>query len=187
MYQMEKKVIISILVMAAILGTGFYFIYESEIIESMQNTDETKKQNDSDDVSLIDVESQNEVLTIDHEKTQIIVTTIIEKYDEIDGDLIEILNYLEYNLDGKFYRYGFVLDEMTTKLLAHPNSDLLGQNIFDVIEPVESKEQILSELQTNGKVWVHYEFENPETGNIEPKTSLFELHDSLIFASGFYN
>ena len=61
------------------------------------------------------------------------------------------------------------------------------QDSFALINASESEESILENLKNSDGHWVYYNFINPETGNEEPKTSWFKLHDGLIFGSGFYN
>ncbi len=161
---MDKKIIIAIAAIAVVIGT----LVAVAVVE-----------NYSKDTVVI-----AETITEDHKRAQIVVKDLIEQYEEgVDFDALE----LGFNFLGKYPAYGFVIDMDTKTIVAHPNEELIGQDSFALINSVESYEQIISTLNNDGKIWIHYDFENPEDGKIEPKTSLFELHDEYIFGSGFYN
>lgn len=136
---------------------------------------------DSDKEKSLLVETEN------HKLAQQVVTIIINTYEKSDKDLSILSNSLDMNINSKHKRYGFVIDFDTQKIVAHPNPDLIGQDSFALINASESKESILENLENSEGHWIYYEFTNPNTGNIEPKTSWFKLHDGLIFGSGFYN
>jgi len=127
------------------------------------------------------------VVSYDSKLAQTLVDEVIKKYDNEEKELSALENFLEFNINSKEKRYAFVIDYDTEKIVAHPNTELLGQHSFSLINASESEESILENLKNNEGHWVYYNFENPETGNLEPKTSWFKLHDGLIFASGFYN
>lgn len=168
---MDKKLLLTGAIVAIILGGLFYLVYQ----EYAEKPIEIEKQ-------------QEEILSENHKVAQIIVDQIIKKFDDTPfKDKKAMDGLLEYNWNGKDYKYGFVIDMKTGIVLYHPNQSLLGEKIYDLITPLESPEQIKSILETEGKIWVHYDFLNPESLEIEPKTSLFQLHDELIFGSGFYN
>ena len=125
-----------------------------------------------------------EIITADHKNTQLVVKMLIEDYEkDIDFDAL----ILGYNVNGKDPQYGFVINMETETIVAHPNKELIGQESFALRNSIEPYEQIISTLNNDGKIWVHYDFENPETEEVKPKTSLFQLHDGYIFGSGFYN
>lgn len=125
------------------------------------------------------------VESYDSKLSQTLVNEVIKKYDK--GDLSALENFLEFKINSISERYVFVIDYDTKKIVAHPNTELLGQDSFALINASESEESILENLKNKEGHWVYYDFINPETGNEEPKTSWFKLHDGLIFGSGFYN
>ena len=45
---------------------------------------------------------------------------------------------------------------------------------------------VLAELRQKGSLWVTYTFHNPATGIEQIKRSYLELHDGLVFGSGYY-
>lgn len=128
-----------------------------------------------------------EVSTRNQNLAKLAVEIVIDVYEDKDKDLSVVHNYLNMNFNSKDKRYAFVIDYDTQKILAHPRTDLIGQNSFALMNSEESTESILENLKSQEGVFVHYEFENPETGIVEPKTSWFKLHDGMIFGSGFYN
>ena len=127
------------------------------------------------------------VESYDSKLSQTLVDEVIKKYDKEGKDLSALENFLEFNINSKDKRYAFVIDYDTEKIVAHPNSELLGEDSFALINASESEESILENLKNSDGHWVYYNFENPESGKLEPKTSWFKLHDGLIFGSGFYN
>lgn len=127
------------------------------------------------------------VESYDSKLSQTLVNEVIKKYDKEGNDLSSLDNFLEFNINSISKRYVFVIDFDTKKIVAHPNTELLGEDSFALINASESEESILENLKNSDGHWVYYNFINPETGNLEPKTSWFKLHDGLIFGSGFYN
>jgi len=127
------------------------------------------------------------VESYDSKLSQTLVDEVIKKYDNEGRDLSALGNFLEFKINSTSERYVFVIDYDTKKIVAHPNTELLGEDSFALINASESEESILENLKNSDGHWVYYNFINPETGNEEPKTSWFKLHDGLIFGSGFYN
>ena len=164
---MDKKIYIAIAAIAVVLGIfGAVALVENYSIDTVVIVDSA------------------ETITEDHKRAQIVVDGLIEQYnDGIDFDSLQ----LGFNFNAQDPMYGFVIDMSTKDIVSHPNEELIGEDSFALINSVESEKQIISILNNDGKIWVHYDFENPQTGEIEPKTSLFELHDEYIFGSGFYN
>jgi hypothetical protein len=170
MLQSQKIIILGIVIVAAsllVLGV------------TVNNLDKSVPK-PLDDLGLL-VESE------DHANAKMVVSEVIKKYDNEGQDLVALENQLEFNINSKDKRYAFVIDYDTTKTVAHPNTELLGQDSFALMNSLESKESILENLKNSDGQWVYYNFTNPETGNSEPKTSWFKLHDGLIFGSGFYS
>lgn len=128
-----------------------------------------------------------DILTEDHDRAQLAVEIAIESYENVDKDVSELNQYLDMNFNSLHKRYAFVIDYDTQKIVAHPNIERIGVDSFAIINASESTDSILENLEKNEGHWIYYDFENPETGNIEPKTSWLRLHDGLIFGSGFYN
>ena len=89
------------------------------------------------------------------------------------------------SVDGQWYV--FIMDE-NNDLIAHPNPDFVGANLFDDtgvdITGYRHGEEI-STATEEGK-WVDYIFLNPVTGNQEYKHTWVVRHDGLLFASGWY-
>ncbi len=127
------------------------------------------------------------VESYDSKLSQTLVDEVIKKYDNEGKDLSALEDFLEFKINSTSERYAFVIDFDTKKIVAHPNTELLGQDSFALINASESEESILENLKNSDGHWVYYDFMNPETENLEPKTSWFKLHDGLIFGSGFYN
>jgi signal transduction histidine kinase len=170
MLQYQKIIIIGIVIVVAAL---------SVLALSINNLDKPVSKPLQDPGLLI--------LSEDHKTAKMIVSQVIKKYDKEGKDLSALENQLDFNVNSKLKRYAFVIDYETQKIVAHPNSELIGQNSFALINSSESEESILENLKNNESHWVYYNFTNPETENVEPKTSWFKLHDGLIFGSGFYN
>ena len=83
--------------------------------------------------------------------------------------------------------YPFVLDGALDIVSHGSNTDIIGQNLFDVTSPDKDAEQIMEELQGDGdKSWMAYTFLNPETGEDAKKVTLLEMHDGYIFGAGYY-
>ena len=49
-----------------------------------------------------------------------------------------------------------------------------------------SAADVLAELNERGSLWVTYIFHNPATGIEQLKRSYLQLHDGLVFGSGYY-
>jgi len=92
---------------------------------------------------------------------------------------------LYHQLPNGETRYSFVIDFESDVILADPNQSEVGLKILDNIEPVESWNLVKEVLADRGWGWVHYPYENPDTGIVELKMSWLELYDGLIFGSGF--
>jgi len=145
---------------------------------------------------LVDVEEIPEIpkivdnteveLTRNHEMSEMLVNLMIENYEKGNKEISSLDKKLGFKITGVGMRYGFVLDE-NEMIVAHYNPKFIGQKNIAMSISIESKDQILSTLNNEGQIWIHYDFINPETKKIEPKTSFLKMYDGLIFGSGFYN
>ena len=86
--------------------------------------------------------------------------------------------------------YAFVYDRGMT-MLAHPvKPELVGQNLLDKKDRAGGRyfrKEIQAVALSPGKGWVSYDYENPVSGTIEPKTSYAEGVDDLIMCAGAYS
>ena len=177
-----SKVILVIISIATILGVGGLGMLLSIEQTNTQPVDTVIVS------KVIDTpQKASEVLTENHNSTIALVDIMIKIYDDGNQELSAIDQKLGYKIQGVGERYGFIWDAENVEILAHPSPDLVGRNLFDIISPNESKQEILTTLETDGQIWIHYDFINPENKQTEPKTTLLKLHDGLIFGSGFYN
>lgn len=118
---------------------------------------------------LSDITQRNEV--------RLVVTNTIESFN---GNLDEVtLKHGDH--------YSFVLDEKLTKLVAHPREELINtlpDGLSNADIPIS---EMIERLDQYGSTWVHYKFLNPETGNVDPKTTYLEKHGEYIYGAGFYS
>ncbi len=105
------------------------------------------------------------------------VTKTIESFN---GNLTSVILTEE-----KYYL--FVLDEKLEIILAHPREELVGTSAGGLNNADISISQMLFELDKYGSTWAHYEFYNPETGNVDPKTTYFVKQGEYVFGAGFYS
>ncbi len=117
-------------------------------------------------------------LNHDRVAVQDIVRDTIATYD---GDLDSVV------LISKSDYYSFVIDNDLKTILVHPRQDLVGTTT-DVMNNANIPfEDIKEALDGKGSVWVEYEFDNPKTGNVDPKTAYLVKHEGYIFGAGFYS
>lgn len=84
--------------------------------------------------------------------------------------------------------YSFIFDEEVVTILAHPREELINtQPTTDHLINPSTTKGILSMIDENGFAWVEYVYENPDTGEIEPKTTYMVKHDGVVFGAGFYH
>lgn len=110
-------------------------------------------------------------------QVQLSVQKTIESFD---GDLNSVVL-----TQGKYY--SFVFDGKLEKLVLHPREELI-----DTLPPAMKNANITiiemrNGLMEDGAVWIQYEFDNPETGNVEPKTTYLVGHEGYVFAAGYYS
>ena len=68
----------------------------------------------------------------------------------------------------------------------HP--DLVGTDVFGLkdVDGTPFGRNIVEQATVHG-AWVDYKYENPMTGQVEPKSSWVVLHDGYVFGCGIYN
>jgi len=83
--------------------------------------------------------------------------------------------------------YPFVVDYETMIIAAH---GFIPERVGMVAEPFLTSgmtfDELRSELESEGSLWLMYTFIDPESSHNATKKAYLELHDGLIFGSGFY-
>ena len=116
-----------------------------------------------------------------------IVNNVIFRYDENNKKIPGLTPSLTFHISDITIKYAFVWEMKTKDIVAHPDSSLVGKNVFrDVITTNEPLDQINSELMTFKQTKITYEWKNPETSKMETKVSYLKLYDGLIFGSGYF-
>jgi len=80
-------------------------------------------------------------------------------------------------------------DVKTGIVLAHPyNPSIVGKDLTDVPDANGKKyrREIIELAAAKGKGWVDYQYKNPTTGKIEPKTTYILLVDGVVLEAGIY-
>ena len=80
-------------------------------------------------------------------------------------------------------------DVKTGIVLAHPfNPSIVGKDLTDVPDANGKKyrREIINLAAAKGKGWVDYQYKNPTTGKIEPKTTYILLVDGVVLEAGLY-
>lgn len=80
-------------------------------------------------------------------------------------------------------------DLHTGVVLAHPiNSSIVGKDLVDVPDANGKKyrREIIELAQSKGKGWVDYQYKNPASGKIEPKTTYILRVDDVVLEAGIY-
>ena len=80
-------------------------------------------------------------------------------------------------------------DVKTGIVLAHPfNPSIVGKDLTDVPDANGKKyrREIIELAASKGKGWVDYQYKNPTTGKIEPKTTYILLVDGVVLEAGLY-
>ena len=113
-----------------------------------------------------------------------VVNRVIENYEETD---LLFSNKLTFTIDEEHSRYVWVHDAKNLLVVAHPNPDNLGKEIYDLADIQETLDDLKDQLNKEGVAWIHYSYLNPDTGNIEHKEAYLKLHeDGIVFGSGYY-
>jgi cytochrome c len=74
-------------------------------------------------------------------------------------------------------------------VLAHPiNPSIVGKDLTDVPDASGKKyrREIIELAQKKGKGWVDYQYKNPTSGKIEPKTTYILRVDDVVLEAGIY-
>lgn len=74
-------------------------------------------------------------------------------------------------------------------VLAHPfNPSIIGKDLTDVPDANGKKyrRDIINLAQKSGKGWVDYQYKNPASGKIEPKTTYILRVDDVVLEAGIY-
>ena len=83
--------------------------------------------------------------------------------------------------------YPFVVDFETMIIVAH---GFMPERVGMLADPFLTSgmtfDELRSELESEGSLWLMYTFIDPESSQDATKKAYVELHDGLIFGSGFY-
>ncbi|NRR32221.1 cache domain-containing protein [Oxalobacteraceae bacterium] len=74
-------------------------------------------------------------------------------------------------------------------VLAHPvNASIVGKDLTDVPDASGKRyrREIIELAQKKGKGWVDYQYKNPSSGKIEPKTTYILRVDDVVLEAGIY-
>jgi len=80
-------------------------------------------------------------------------------------------------------------DLYTGIVLAHPiNSSIVGKDLTDIPDASGKKyrREIIELAQKSGKGWVEYQYKNPVTGKVEPKSTYILRVDDVVLEAGIY-
>jgi signal transduction histidine kinase len=80
-------------------------------------------------------------------------------------------------------------DIKTGIVLAHPyNPSIVGKDLTDVPDANGKKyrREIIELAAAKGKGWVDYQYKNPKSGKIEPKTTFILRVDDVVLEAGLY-
>ena len=80
-------------------------------------------------------------------------------------------------------------DLKTGIVLAHPyNPSIVGKDLTDVPDANGKKyrREIIDVAAAKGKGWVDYQYKNPTSGKIEPKTTYIQRVDDVVLEAGIY-
>jgi cytochrome c len=104
-------------------------------------------------------------------------TEMIKRINAKDPDFVQGALYV----DLRDVRSGIVL--------AHPyNPSLVGIDLLDVPDSNGKKyrREIIELAAQKGKGWVDYQYKNPVSGKVEPKTTYILRVDDVVLEAGLY-
>ena len=87
---------------------------------------------------------------------------------------------------GETYVFAYDLQGV---MLAHPkNPALIGKNLFNIPDSDGKmfRKEIVEKAKSKGSGWVDYVYLNPETNEIEHKTTYFQKVGDIILCCGVY-
>jgi len=102
---------------------------------------------------------------------------MIKKINAKDGDYVQGELYIDMR------------DLKTGIVLAHPiNPSIVGKDLTDVPDANGKKyrREIIDLAAAKGKGWVDYQYKNPSSGKIEPKTTYIQRVDDIVLEAGIY-
>ena len=102
---------------------------------------------------------------------------LMKKINAKDGDYVQGELYMD------------IRDLKTGIVLAHPyNPSIVGKDLTDVPDANGKKyrREIIELAAAKGKGWVDYQYKNPTTGKIEPKTTFIQRVDDVVLEAGIY-
>ena len=122
----------------------------------------------------------------DEAKTLVTRAAAFVKYQGKGKALAEI-SKLKGTFDrGEIYVFAYDLQGV---MLAHPkNPDLIGRNLIDVPDSdgILFRKEIVEKARVKGKGWVDYAYLNPETKEVEHKTTYLLKVGDIILCCGAY-
>ena len=119
--------------------------------------------------------------------TRAIVGQAVNLYDSVGlHGTVSYYNSAE-SIDGQWYVF---IHDAQDVLIAHAaNPDLLGRHAIHVVGANEypAGQAVASVARANPDgTWLEYIFQNPASGHYETKHSWVQVHEGLIFGSGWY-
>ena len=104
-----------------------------------------------------------------------------------DGAWMDIITPDRHKITDDIYP--FVLNATDWSTVAHGTiPEQVGECCSDAIRftSIQPFEMVLEELESDGTVWVEYEFLNPDTGTDQLKRTWLVQKDGYIFGAGYY-
>ena len=173
------SIILGAIIVISVTSIALLVVYDND-----NTTNETIDSSDVIPAELTTIQGENNK---DYQNAQMLVNVVIKNYDKNNQEIDPILNELGFNIDSTNEKYVFVYDIDTKNMVAHPNSDLIGKNVFEeLIVSLVPVNQIDAKLNDDGQSIMRYEWVNPETQTEQVKTSYLKLHDGLVFGSGYF-
>ena len=80
-------------------------------------------------------------------------------------------------------------DLYTGIVLAHPmNPSIVGKDLTDIPDSngKQYRREIISLAQARNKGWVEYQYKNPTSGKVEPKSTYIMRVDDVVLEAGIY-
>jgi len=113
--------------------------------------------------------------------------TALYRKDGRERFLKEVNDSLGRFCTGDLYAFAY---DLRMTMVAHPvNTELIGRTLLDEKDWVGGKyfrREIRDLALSKGSGWVHYEYYNPVTKRLEPKTTYVERVDDVIVCAGAY-